>query len=431
VLGRTLLACLVAALIVAAPAAATPLYVEPVQDGGTCEVGDPCDLDDAVNLIAVDGDEVLMLPGTYDIGSESLVVDDAITIRPLDPEAKPTIAGIHSFLMRVTDAATVRDIKLVQIASTINASTIWSTGNGALLERLEVTGHNAGVVCNISRGTMRDSTCRSGNSVAAVGSHVSSPTGSYSSTLVNVTAAQDSSGLGMLLRAHGGVDLAVDVRNSIISPGIFVQAVEDLTGSATATLSSSNFPDADTEGDGNESVTLAGSGDNQTEPPLLVHAPGFEGDFHQLEGSPTIDAGAPDALLGILDFEREDRIMGDAVDIGADEFFVEEDPDPDPDPEPDTTAPQTTITAQPKAKVKLKKGKKKAPYSFSFIADEAATFRCQLDDKPLVTCTSPFGGKVKKGTHTFSVFAVDIAGNEDATPATASWKVKKKKKKKR
>jgi hypothetical protein len=48
-----------------------------------------------------------------------------------------------------------------------------------------------------------------------------------------------------------------------------------------------------------------------------------------------------------------------------------------------------------------------------------------------VTCTSPFGGKVKKGTHTFSVFAVDIAGNEDATPATASWKVKKKKKKKR
>jgi hypothetical protein len=81
--------------------------------------------------------------------------------------------------------------------------------------------------------------------------------------------------------------------------------------------------------------------------------------------------------------------------------------------------------------VKLKKGKKKAPYSFSFIADEPSTFRCQLDDKPLVTCTSPFGGKVKKGTHTFSVFAVDTAGNTDPTPATATWKVKKKKKKRR
>jgi hypothetical protein len=428
VFGKALLACLVAALIVADAAAATPLYVEPVQNGGTCTVGDPCDLDDAVNSIAVDGDEVLMLPGTYDIGSESLNVDDAITIRPLDPAAKPTIAGIHSFLMLVKDAATVRDIKLVQIASTINASTIWSTGTGALLERLEVTGHNAGVVCNISRGTMRDSTCRSGNSVAAVGSHVSSPPGTYSSTLINVTAAQDSGGFGMQLRAHGGVDLAVDVRNSIISPGVFVQAVDELTGSATATLSSSNFPDADTEGDGNESVTLAGSGDNQTEPPLLVHAPGFEGDFHQLEGSPTIDAGASDPLLGILDFEREDRVMGDAVDIGADEFFEE---DEEPPPVDDTDPPQTTITDRPKAKVKLKKGKKKAPYSFSFIADEAATFRCQLDDKPLVTCTSPFGGKVKKGTHTFSVFAVDTAGNADPTPATATWKVKKKKKKRR
>jgi hypothetical protein len=33
------------------------------------------------------------------------------------------------------------------------------------------------------------------------------------------------------------------------------------------------------------------------------------------------------------------------------------------------------------------------------------------------------------GTHTFQVRATDAAGNTDPTPATQSWKVKKKKKK--
>ena len=33
-----------------------------------------------------------------------------------------------------------------------------------------------------------------------------------------------------------------------------------------------------------------------------------------------------------------------------------------------------------------------------------------------------------KGTHTFQVRATDAAGNVDPTPATQSWKVKKKKK---
>jgi len=43
-------------------------------------------------------------------------------------------------------------------------------------------------------------------------------------------------------------------------------------------------------------------------------------------------------------------------------------------------------------------------------------------------CTSPLTLKrLKKGKHTFSVFATDAAGNLDPTPATGKFKVKRRK----
>jgi hypothetical protein len=60
-------------------------------------------------------------------------------------------------------------------------------------------------------------------------------------------------------------------------------------------------------------------GGNQT-----VLTPLFEneplGNFHQISGSPTIDAGTPDPLLGSDDFDGQPRVQGCAPDIGADEF---------------------------------------------------------------------------------------------------------------
>ncbi|HYU60825.1 MAG TPA: Calx-beta domain-containing protein [Solirubrobacterales bacterium] len=89
----------------------------------------------------------------------------------------------------------------------------------------------------------------------------------------------------------------------------------------------------------------------------------------------------------------------------------------------DATPPETTITKGPKDKTK------KRTATFEFSANEAATFECSLDGKSVFKpCTSPFTVKVKKGKHTFQVQARDTAGNLDATPATDSWKVKKKRK---
>ena len=71
--------------------------------------------------------------------------------------------------------------------------------------------------------------------------------------------------------------------------------------------------------------------------------------------------------------------------------------------------------------------------SFKFASTETgSTFRCKVDAAKPVSCAAPFKvktGKLKTGRHTFSVFAVDAAGNADTTPATKKFSVTAPKKK--
>jgi hypothetical protein len=101
-------------------------------------------------------------------------------------------------------------------------------------------------------------------------------------------------------------------------------------------------------------------------------------------------------------------------------------PPPPPPPTPDTTPPVVTITGGPKGKTKDTTPK------FSFTSSESgSSFRCKVDNGAYAPCNSPTTlKKLKKGKHTFSVTATDAAGNTSA-PATRSFKVKKKKKKRK
>lgn len=86
---------------------------------------------------------------------------------------------------------------------------------------------------------------------------------------------------------------------------------------------------------------------------------------------------------------------------------------------PDTTAPETAISSGPSGTTT------ETSASFSFISNEAeVTFRCSLDSAAATPCSSPatFAG-LGRGAHTFSVAAVDAAGNADSTPATVSWTI--------
>ncbi|MSO41493.1 MAG: hypothetical protein EXQ70_06315 [Solirubrobacterales bacterium] len=60
-----------------------------------------------------------------------------------------------------------------------------------------------------------------------------------------------------------------------------------------------------------------------------------------------------------------------------------------------------------------------------------SSFECRLDAAAFAPCTSPKGFKVKIGRHSFQVRATDQAGNADASPASKSFTVKTKKRKRR
>jgi hypothetical protein len=87
--------------------------------------------------------------------------------------------------------------------------------------------------------------------------------------------------------------------------------------------------------------------------------------------------------------------------------------------EPD---PDTSITARPKGKTR----KTKARFAFASSVP-GSSFECSLDGRPFLPCASPDAFKVKRRRHTFAVRARGLSGNADPTPATAVWRVKKKK----
>ncbi len=85
----------------------------------------------------------------------------------------------------------------------------------------------------------------------------------------------------------------------------------------------------------------------------------------------------------------------------------------------DTTAPETTLDttpANPSASAS-------ATFTFS-SADTSVSFAASLDGAAYAAATSPatFTG-LADGSHTFSVRAIDAAGNVDATPASFTWTV--------
>jgi hypothetical protein len=88
----------------------------------------------------------------------------------------------------------------------------------------------------------------------------------------------------------------------------------------------------------------------------------------------------------------------------------------------DVAPPQTTITSSPRTSSTDRSAK------FRFSASEPSGFECSFDGTAFSTCHSPKSySHLKPGTHRFKVAAIDLAGNKDRTPASKTFKVKKKK----
>jgi hypothetical protein len=140
--------------------------------------------------------------------------------------------------------------------------------------------------------------------------------------LHNVTAvATGTDSTGAMATASFGAPQTMVLRNVIASGALWdIRALDGLAGSDSVEIdvAHSNFDTSDA-GPGDTEIDL-GPG-NQSDPPLFVNAAG--GDYHQLPGSPTRNAGVPSGgFIGPLDVDRQPRINEGALDIGADEFFA-------------------------------------------------------------------------------------------------------------
>ena len=172
-------------------------------------------------------------------------------------------------------------------------------------------------------------------------------------------------------------------------------------------LTNSNYDKVE-EGGGGNVTNVGSSSSNQTALPVFADTTLF----HQAKGSPTIDKGGSDGSVGTSDLDGSPRRIGTAVDIGADEF--------------DPTPPDVAFDHTPKRKTRKHKS------FFTFHANESSTFVCIVDKRPARSCASPFKARFKKrGKHTILVVATDAVGNVDPTPATYTWKIKKKKRRHR
>jgi hypothetical protein len=84
----------------------------------------------------------------------------------------------------------------------------------------------------------------------------------------------------------------------------------------------------------------------------------------------------------------------------------------------DTTRPNTFVDSGPSGSVSATSA------TFTFSANEAATFMCSLDGAAYTPCTSPatYDG-LTAAEHTFRVAATDGSYNVDASPAERTWTV--------
>jgi hypothetical protein len=312
--------------LLAIPAAAAVRYAEPNGNGpaSSCPKSNPCEIHDAAeDPGAEDGDEVVVLPGTYAIGSDNIELSDEINLHGALGGPRPVIVSTAAAGTTLDGGgATVSDL----IFESRDDDPIFGAlgiGGTGVVERVVAISENAPGCSGapLAPGVMRDTVCATGGSSVAAIEVGASGSSAFTFELRNVTALGYGVGsIGLRAELVNGGAMTVNARNVIArgaGGGVDVAASRVNSGALTVNLANSNFFTRATSA-GAASITDPATQDNQTEPPQLADPE--DGNFHQLAGSPTVDAGGGFSLLGSLDFERQPRIHGAEIDIGADEF---------------------------------------------------------------------------------------------------------------
>jgi hypothetical protein len=291
------------------------------------------------------------------------------------------------------------------------------------MERVLAVGESANGCDSGSGSTIVDSVCAGRNGIFNSASN-------FGLTLRNDTIYGTEAGLVMLAAGAGGQAHVGAVNTIVHGATTDIEAVQVGGATTTVGLDHSNYANVKTEG--GATVTVAGSGTNQSAAPLLTNP--AANDFTQTAASPTIDTGINDAANGPLDLAGNGRTLAGRIpcpvttDVGAYEYAAASlPPCPQPASASSTSVPlKTKKPPLPRTKI-LKAKVKELTAVFRFKGADSGgagvKFECKLDKQKYHRCRSPKTYKnLKSGKHKFLVRAVSASGT-DSTPAKRKFRI--------
>jgi hypothetical protein len=420
-------------------AAAATFHVAPAGSGTACSVAAPCELSYALG-VAVANDTVQATGGQGTYGTPTtpltaaIVVPAYVRLEGEPGQPMPTVyTGSHSTFASVeTRQGAVLDDFAIHESSTTTA--LFAGGLGSV-ERALVFGSPAQAACVLAAGsTIVDSACSGG-----YGLYESVTGGGQTLPLYVRNDTFYGSIIGAVFSA-GDMTFLPEVVNTIFLEGV---RVADQTGGTVEVSAINSSYSGVIEEDG-ATMTPEGTLHNQTAEPLLVDP--ANGDFRELAGSPTIDAGLASPFNGEFDLAGNAREESSVVtcagankaiaDIGAYEFVPTVPPcAPPAGGGSGQTGSTGTGGGGGGSLLGAKRGTAGAKILAVHVSGASATlrfkgsggatrFECRLDHGKWRSCHSPthFHG-LAPGTHKVWVKAVGPSGDQFAAPAKRRFTV--------
>jgi len=335
--GKTVGLAGMVALLIAAPAQAATRFAAP---GGTgadpcTNPATPCSIFTAADggapgTTVQTGDEVVLAPGEYsdaagDLGpSEVVQLAAGISVHGKKGAEHPVVrleeASIGFGAFTVTEGDTLSHVEIDTSTARSNLAVFGGTVEDLIVRNTSEVAQS--IACLHFAGTIRDSAClaSAANSVAIGVSNVTVAT--TTATLRNVTAVDTGAGGKGLSYAIFNSGTETISAKAVIAKGdtvdVEARGAEFGGGAGHVAIELDHSDFANTEATaaagGSASVTSPSANSNVETEPLLA----FDG-YHELAGSPTINAGAVDGSSGTTDIDGQSRSIG-VPDIGADEL---------------------------------------------------------------------------------------------------------------
>jgi hypothetical protein len=284
--------------------AAQTFHVSPTGSGAECTAASPCNIANGIGF-ANSGDTILAAgdDGTYGTATtptaEIFEIPGGVTFAGEPEQPPPTFYSEASgFGFRLQSGANLVGVRIHYLKG--SGWAIYANGPNRIERVFSEAPNEFATACGGADPgtTIVDSVC-----TGAYGMFdVVGGGGSWPVNLVNDTIVAEHTAV---ILGSSGPALTLEAVNTIIEGEPKDITATDSGGTVAVTLINSNYDQV--EASGGATITAPGTAGNQTAPAELVD-PGA-GDFAELPGSPTVDAGVATAANGSLDLEGNPRSL--------------------------------------------------------------------------------------------------------------------------